>query len=132
MLIEYTARRSLIDGHVAGNLYVIEIGTTDVLKSRQARKTAQRSLSGSTETFYFGADDEWSITFEPVRGARRLALLEFLDSTESGEWFTADLTGAESITQVRRTDAGYTEGSFMPVGAFELDWVQMVIAVRAA
>lgn len=133
MLITYTARRSLIAGHIAGNTYALAIGTTSVERSRKARKSSQRSLSGVTETFYFGADAEWSVTFEPVRGAQRDALAEFLDSTESGEPFSVDVLGLAPLPpiSVRRTDEGYQESVFMPVGSFSTDWLQMSITIVA-
>lgn len=133
MLITYIARRSLISGHVAGNAYTLSIGTTAVQKSRKARKSAQRALSGATETFYFGADDEWSVTFEPVRGAQRDALVEFLNSTESGDTFSADVRGLAPLppVNVRRADDGYQESDFMPVGSFTTDWLQMSMTIIA-
>lgn len=114
----YTAQRSLIAGHVAATQYAAAFGTTATSRVREARKTSQRALGGQTETLYFGADSRWRISFAPVKGTDLAALLELINSTESGEPFTATVNGdALPAVTVRRTDSGFTLGDAMPVGA---------------
>jgi hypothetical protein len=59
-------------------------------------------------------------------------LLEFLDSTESGESFDMRLYGTEAaFTTVKRSDDGYTLQEFMRVGSERNDWFQISITARA-
>lgn len=131
----YTARRSLIGGHAAGVQYAVSFATTATVRSREVEKSVQRSMSGKMETLYFGAKRRWRLTFAPVRGADRAALQELLDSTESGESFTATLDGdALAAVTVKRTDSGYTLSEVMPVGGAPLtnDWFVADIEVETA
>jgi hypothetical protein len=130
MIITYTAQRSLIAGHVADNDYALVIGTTAIPRSRVANRVQQKTLSGKIETLYFGADNNWRVNFEPVRGNTLAALREMLDSTESGELFRMTLLGdALDPVYVKRTDSGYELSDFLPVGGVLLDWVQVSIDV---
>lgn len=129
----YTAKRSLLQGHIADVQYEIEIGAVTAPKRRSVDKTTVRARGGATETLYYHADREWSITFEPVRGSKLDELIEFLDSTESGESFQMWIYGTESSpTTVLRSDDGYDLQEFMMLGAERSDWFQASIAVRAA
>jgi hypothetical protein len=130
----YTAKRSVLADHIIDRQYMIEIGTTAGAgpASRRVDKTEVRARGGATETLYHKADREWSLTFEPVNGDRLNQLIEFLDSTESGEAFEMRLYGSESsFTTVKRSDEGYDPQSFMPVGSQRGDWWQISISVRA-
>lgn len=124
----------MLRDHIVNQQYMIEIGTTNGAgpPSRRVDKTDVRAVSGATETLYNRADREWTLTFEPVNGDRLNQLLEFLDSTESGEPFDMRLYGTESsYTTVKRIDEGYDQQPFMPVGSERGDWWQFTISVRA-
>jgi hypothetical protein len=131
----YTARRSLITGHTAGVQYALSLSTTATTRSREVRKTDQRSLSGQKETLYFRGSRRWRVVFAPVRGNDLKAMIEFLDSTESGDVFTATLDGdALTPVNVTRADSGYTLNEFMAVGGAPLtnDWFTADIDVEEA
>jgi hypothetical protein len=122
----------LLADHIVDLQYMIEIGVTDEQLSRVVDKTDVRAKGGATETLYHHADKEWSITFEPVSGDRLNQLMEFLDSTESGESFEMRLYGTESaFTTVKRSDSGYSRQSFMRQGSERTDMFQFAISVRA-
>lgn len=128
----YTAKRSLLLDHIVNLQYMIEIGVTSEQRSRRVEKTDVRAKGGVTETLYHRADKEWSITFEPVNGDRLNQLIEFLDSTESGESFEMRLYGTEAtFTAVKRSDEGYSLQEFMRVGGERTDLFQVSIGVRA-
>lgn len=128
----YTAKRSTLADHIVNQQYLIEIGVTTEQRSRRVDKTEVRARGGATETLYHKADREWSITFEPVNGDRLNQLIEFLNSTESGESFEMRLYGSEaSFTAVKRIDEGYDLQEFMRVGSERADWFQASISVRA-
>lgn len=128
----YTAKRSLIPGHTAGLVYALELEATSAPKSRQVVKNEVRARGGATETLYHRADVQWSVTFEPVNGVRLQQLVEFLDSTESGESFQMQLYNtASTFVSVLRADDGYSLQEFMLVGSETRDWFQTSIAVRA-
>lgn len=113
----YTAQRSLIAGHSAGTQYAVSFGTTATVRRRDIQKTTQRALGGALETLYFGADRRWQISFAPVKGTELAALLEFLDSVESGASFTATVNGdALAAVTVKRTDNGYTMTEVISAG----------------
>jgi hypothetical protein len=128
----YTCKRSALPHHIIDQEYEIEIGVTDEQMSRSVDKSEQRAKGGATETLYHRADREWSITFEPVSGDRMDELLEFLDSTESGQPFDMRLYGTEpGFTTVKRSDNGYSRQSFMRQGSERADLFQFTISVRA-
>jgi hypothetical protein len=128
----YTAKRSVLPDHIIDRQYMIEIGVTSEQRSRRVDKTEVRARGGATETLYHKADRESSLTFEPVNGDRLNQLIEFLDSTESGEPFEMRLYGSESsFTTVKRSDDGYELQEFMRVGSERADWFQVSISVRA-
>jgi hypothetical protein len=128
----YTCKRSNLADHIVNQSYLIEVGLTDMQPSRSVDKNDVRAAGGATETLYNRADEEWSLTFEPVNGDRLKLMKEFLDSTESGESFQMRLYGTEaSFTTVKRSDDGYQWQRFMQVGSERGDWWQFSISVRA-
>jgi len=128
MIVTYIARRSLYDDHVAGDEYTLDIGTTVRAMSRRAERVQQRSLSGRIETLWYYGERAWSITFEPIQGDKVLQLVEFLDSTESGEEFSMTLHGeSEAAVGLKRTDDGYALQTFLDMGALTEDWFQASI-----
>lgn len=130
----YTCKRSQLPHHIIDQQYTIEIDTTEGAgpPSRRVDKRDIRAVGGATETLYNHADREWSLTFEPVNGERMDHLLEFLESTESGEPFAMRLYGTESkFTNVKRSDEGHGVQPFQPVGSERGDWWTFSISVRA-
>jgi len=128
----FTLKRSLLPGSIADQQHELEIGATNAVRARHVEKTEKRARGGATETLYHRADVEWAVTFEPVNGVRLDELIEFLDSTESGEPFAMQLYGTEStMTSVMRTDNGYQLSPFMAVGGERTDYFQTQISVRA-
>lgn len=133
MNIVYTARRSLIAGHVVGTQYAMSVGVQSVVKRRDVVKSVQRSLSGITETLYHRAESVWQVQFAPLNGSSLLALLEVLDSTESGEFFSMTLNGdANPAVFVRRLDNGYTLTTSVEVGSPTTDYFSAAIEVVQA
>ena len=128
----YTAKRSLMPGRIVDQQYQLEIETQSSPRSRRVEKTDVRARGGATETLYHRADREWNITFEPVQGAQLDALIEFLNSTESGEPFDMQIFSSEStFTTVKRIDDGYELDEYMPTGAERSDWYVARMSVRA-
>lgn len=129
----YTAKRSMLPDHIVNLQYMLEIGVVSGARPRRSvDKTEVRAKGGATETLYHKADREWTLTFEPVNGDRLNQLVEFLDSTESGESFGMRVYGTEaSFITVKRIDEGYDLSEFMLVGAERSDYFQATISVRA-
>lgn len=123
--VTYIAKRSLLPTHSINDTYSLDIGLVEAVKTRRVEKSQPRSKGGNIETLYHRADVEWSLTFAPVRGYELAQLLEFLDSTESGDVFTVDIYGtAAAPIAMKRTDEGYTLQPFMRVGSEDGDWFQ--------
>lgn len=128
----YTCKRSNLADHIIDQQYTIEIELTTEQRSRRVDKTEVRARGGATETLYHKADREWTITFQPVNGDLLDQLIEFLDSTESGEPFEMRLYGTEAeFITVKRSDDGYSLQEFMRVGSERRDWFTAQISVRA-
>lgn len=128
-LFIYTAKRSFYPGHVLDQTYQLEIALMeDTQSERKVEKDVVRSKGGAMETLYHRADEEWTISFEPVNGEKRRLLKEFLDSTESGESFQAYIYGteAEPIT-LKRTDSGHKFSPYKRLGSEALDYFQASI-----
>lgn len=114
----YEATEELVGGRSVGEIVVLDIGVTELERSRAVEKSVQRSQGGAMEVLWHRADVTWSVTLEPVSGATLDVVREFLASTEAGEAFTMDLYGTASRPKaVKRIDDGYTESPFMRVGS---------------
>jgi hypothetical protein len=119
----YTARRSLMAGHVVGNTYVIEIGAQSSPRRRRVEKSVVRAKGGAMEVLRHYADTERAVTFEPVAGVQLDQLREFLDSVEGGEQFQADIYGGGSAMKAyKRNDDSYSEELFQDVGSADKDY----------
>lgn len=129
-LLVYSAKRSLLPHHSVNQLVSLDIGITEAGRSRSVTKNVQRSMGGAMETLWHRADVEWQITFEPVCGTALDQLVEFLDSTESGETFKLMMYGTESdVLNVKRIDDGYELSPFMRLGDVRRDYYQASIKV---
>lgn len=129
--IVYIAKRSIAPGHVIGDEYALEIGFQEDATRRSAvEKDVQRALGGAMETLRHRNDVMWSLTLEPKQGKDMPFVREFLDSTDAGEPFEVDIYGQYGVlTNVRRTDSGHVETSFMRVGSADDDWFTAQIEV---
>lgn len=125
----YTATRSLAP-HSVGGLTALDVEIMDATRSRDVRKSTHRASNGNTETVYEGADTRWSIEFAPVAGADLLRMIEFLDSTASGETFKVWLYGTEAAPiSCRRIDNGYSMQAFIRTAIKDGDPYVMRISV---
>lgn len=128
--LTYTASRSLVPGHAAGDQFTLEIGITEATRTRNVDKVTLKSKGGAIETLRYAGSSEWQVTFQPVYGFDLDLLREALDSVEGGESFTLDLYGsAATPLNVKRTDAAYTEQPFMRRGGIRLDVFQVSVSV---
>lgn len=138
-LVTYEARRSLAPGHVLSEDYSLRL-TLMPQSERSVRdlKTSQQSLSGRTETQFFGQQTAWTITLAPADFLQAELIREFLDSTADGQQFTFDPYGTEAKTSnwlltVVRDDDGYRESRVIAVGrGGEDDFIQFSFGVKAA
>lgn len=130
--VVYTATESLLPFRSAGQVVAFDIDFQDARRSRSVEKTVQRSEGGAMEVLKHRAEVQWTITFEPVNGAKLAQLREFLDSTEAGESFLMDPYGTASApVTVKRIDDGYSEDPFMRNGSALTDYfVASITAVE--
>ncbi len=109
--VTYEARRSLAPGHVASVAYTLPIILTRADRRSEADVRRQRSLSGRTETLFYGNAVTWDIAIAPVRQSQVVYYREFLDSTIDGQTFQINpfnnLETAE--LSVIRDDSGYED-----------------------
>jgi hypothetical protein len=136
----YIAKREFAPGHVENTSYTIPLTLTQdgfEFIGKDLKET-QKSLSGATETLYFGSEKIWTITLEPVNDEESLLLREFIESTADGQSFAFDPYGSEDspsgrLMTVKRNDDGAKESVFLrtgdPGGA---DAVQFSFEVRRA
>lgn len=135
--VTYTARRSLVSGHVAETDYNLELELTDrLVPSVEDLKKKQESLSGKVETQFYGQVKTREVELAPVSLENTAQIIEFLDSTADGQEFIFDPYGTEAepsdyATAVIREDTGYSERRFMTRSGLN-DAVQYTFTVREA
>lgn len=88
--VQYEARRSLVSGHTAGGLYILNLRVTSCDRKRDVERTQKRAMSGKTFTMYTRGDVVWSCETIPLKGADADEMREFLDSVEDGQVFQFD------------------------------------------
>lgn len=137
-LVTYVAKRSLAHGHVVDESYSLRLTLTPSSeRSKKDLKSTSKSLSGSSETLYFGQEEYWSIQLIPVDKHEAALIREFLDSTGDGQVFSFDPYGTEATTTVYagefiRDDDGYTESRAVAIGTGgEADYIQFAFKVRS-
>lgn len=115
----YTARRSLAPGHVVDVAYTLPIILTRADRRSDADVRRQRSLSGRTETLFYGNAVTWDIAVAPVRYALVPLYREFLDSTIDGQTFQFNpFSNLETEDlDVIRDDDGYNDQRTVQTGA---------------
>lgn len=128
--ITYTAKRSLISGHTLDTEYTLDIEILDPQRKTLVKKFPHQAAGGPVELINHRVEFEWLLDFEPVRGAQRDALLEFLRSTAAAETFSVDIYDSGSPLTLYRVDSGFRQANFMPVGSRVLDWKKISITAR--
>lgn len=139
MKVNFVAKRSLVNGHVATNSYDLGILCQAIEISREAKIEAPESLSGRRETLRFCAIERYQVTTFPLAGFDFLLLKEFLDSVEGGDTFTVDPYGAIGLPVASYSGAleapGYTASRVVEIGTGGQDdyfSVQFTIRVLAS
>lgn len=92
----YTAKRSVIPSHTAGNNYGFNVCLRSADTTPATNKIQQQSLSGLRETLYWNDRKRMRLSvghFEDG-SANQLLMLEFLDSVLGGETFAFDQWGS--------------------------------------
>lgn len=92
--VNYTAKRSIITGHVLDTAYDLDLILEQADRSVRTKKNQIRSLGGNTETILQSMDVSWSLTIGSLTGATLNGVREFLDSVQGGEIFTLDVMGS--------------------------------------
>ena len=134
----FVAKRSLVSGHTLGLEYSLNLRCTEggLQVGRKVGSTVQRSLSDRTETLYFYGKTTYQLTVLVLTLAERLALEEFLHSTEAQEAFTFSAYGSvgslgTTIT-ARRTDGAYNFERLDNTGATrDADAMRVSFAIEA-
>jgi len=85
--ISFTAKRALA-GHAADDFVTLTFSAAEPLvPSYKIRRDVQRSLSNRRETLLHSTYRSWSITTEPVQGAKLDLIEEFLQAVADGSTF---------------------------------------------
>lgn len=111
---EYTARRALAPGHVAGNAYTLILPSLVYCDPVRERKSSRQvSMSGRTETLWYFGKRGWRVRTEPVPLDEAGLLVEFLESIDDGQTFSFDPYGKPEAASpfsmyVISDDQGYT------------------------
>lgn len=109
---QYVAAESIMTGHVNGVTYDFDWPIQMADRTVKTLREQPASLSGKTETLYFGKQSRWSVTLAPVLAQERFLIEEFLDSVANGQVFSFDPHGTElrpqRLLQVVRDDEEYT------------------------
>lgn len=111
----YTARRSLAPGHVVDVVYTLPLILTRADRRSDADVRRQRSLSGRTETLFYGNAVTWDVGIAPVGSALVPLYREFLDSTVDGQTFQLNPFSnldADEINVIRDDDS-YSDTRFV-------------------
>lgn len=141
-VIQYTARRSLLAGHVVGTKYeiVVEIAIDSLNEEIEEVKFIERSPGGEMEQGLERIDVRLPFRIILAGGSNLMQMREFLDSTESGESFRIytcedfedSPTGIPIV--LKRLDEGHTEIPFIRKGRrmddmFAIDLVGLVSSI---
>lgn len=122
-MITYTAKRSLVEGHVAGTQYDLDVEISQADPSVRDITSIERSAGGAMEVSFERQDVYWTIRTAPVNGQRAQQLIEFLDSIESGETFRVWLSESAAVPLVLKMEGGPGQvNAFMRCGERNLDF----------
>jgi len=89
----YTAKRSLIVGHVIDTVYSIDINARSITRSPGVKSVTKRSLGGQAETTVQRREVTWSLVLVDIVNSDLPSIREFLDSVDGGEAFVFDPYG---------------------------------------
>lgn len=87
MLINYTAQRSVIDSHIAGEDYALSINITTFDDAEKLNKASTDMLSGNVYTLVHSENKRFSFNTQIIKGATLSQMVEFIDSVKYGELF---------------------------------------------
>lgn len=104
--ITYTARRSLMPGHVAGQVYSFSVDVTASERDASAERDDHVALDGTTESILTRIDKQFGFATVPVAPAQ---MREFLDSCLGGEPFQIEPEDGDSPLTVILTNTSYSE-----------------------
>ncbi|MDG9671813.1 hypothetical protein ONV78_29020 [Hahella sp. CR1] len=94
MYVEYTARRFIAPGHVAGGNYWIDVKLTRCDFDAQIEAQTTTALSGKSKTLLHRIDQTYDIATVYMNQLEQLAeMREFLGSVSGGESFMVSLHG---------------------------------------
>ena len=88
--VTYTAKRSLVSGHVANDDYSILFRLKEHDPETKGRKEVSEALSGRTETIFINRTKEHALTTQFFTVSEAALFMEFLDSVLDGRPFTFD------------------------------------------
>lgn len=91
--ITYTARRSLVPGHVEGEEYSLEVAMSAIDPTTDAERDDHVALDGTTESLLTRIDKLWRFRTIPLEEPVAAQMREFLDSVLGGEAFVIDPYG---------------------------------------
>lgn len=133
-MIRYIAKRGFALGHVANEVYEVDIEISDAVPEVRDIKTDERSAGGAMETCFERQDYYWTITTAPVRGRQLELLREFMDSIVSGETFSVWLRDKDVEPLVLKLEgADVSEMPFMRLGGPDEDYfIGRFTALQAA
>ncbi len=94
--IQYTALRSIDagSGRQSGTSYSFDLELQTEDQSRKVFKSVATALDGNTETLTQRREDRFNLTATLIGDAPLAQMIEFLNSTESGEIFKFDQLGS--------------------------------------
>jgi len=112
--VTYTAKRSLIDGHVIGNSYSFDFGASRLDHIKNVIKTDSKSDSGRIETVFSRIERGFSVSSPLVEylSSDFNIWIEFLDSIAATEPFTFDPYGtlaSPASPAIYKMDGDYKE-----------------------
>lgn len=129
MRFRYTAKRSLISGHVAETEYDLIVHGAAIDPSRRYRGEAQEALDGSVEANLHRIERYWSVQTDHILGSSLPQWHEFLDSVAARETFTFD-PYAMSVTEVSPVTAWLDTDRVQPRRVGVLDRWVLAFTVR--
>lgn len=104
-VITYTAKRSLVAGHTAGEEYSINIPLTQWDRSTRRVMDTSRALSGMGYTRLHRVDEFYSVATIPINSETQIQRMrEFLASVSGGEGFSIDPYGTGEVFQCSLED----------------------------
>ncbi|MDT8382992.1 MAG: hypothetical protein RRB22_01100 [Gammaproteobacteria bacterium] len=95
--VNYTAKRSIIAGHVADDTYDLDMKAGKNNRLPETDKEQHESVGGRLEIIRYKQSIEFDVTTIRILSTDLPAWYEFLDSTDGGEVFTFDRYGTAAV-----------------------------------